>query len=268
MNAKLVGTVIVAFAATTAFAARPQGHSGGHHAVATRSGGGHYSGVRSSGGRSGVPHVSGGHAVPRRAPGVGRPGLSYAQRRHPRAGYGSGAWYGGRGRVYYGRGYHRYGYSPYYRYYPSYGYYYPSYGYYPYYGYYYPGFSVGLYYGNGYGYYPPYYAPYYGNSGDPAAGSYPPEAQPGDESVSGSDSASEQARVGETGEIQLDVQPDDASVYVDDQFFGLARQLQTLRLPPGPHRLEVVRPGFRTAERTVQVGPDAPVHVVIDLVRP
>ncbi len=63
------------------------------------------------------------------------------------------------------------------------------------------------------------------------------------------------------------MRPDDASVYLDDRFLGSARELRTLALSPGPHRVEVVRPGFRTVERTVQVRLDVPATVVVDLTR-
>jgi len=65
------------------------------------------------------------------------------------------------------------------------------------------------------------------------------------------------------------VRPDDASVYVDGEFKGAARQVHSLELPPGRHRIEVVRPGFRTEERDVDVDRDsgAGSELVIELQR-
>jgi hypothetical protein len=58
---------------------------------------------------------------------------------------------------------------------------------------------------------------------------------------------------GDTGSVRLQVSPRDASVYVDGEFRGSGRQAANLRLRPGRHRIEVVRPGFRTVEREVDV---------------
>ncbi len=56
-----------------------------------------------------------------------------------------------------------------------------------------------------------------------------------------------------TGTVSLDVEPRDASVYVDGEFRGAGREVRRLELPAGRHRIEIVRPGYRTAERDVEV---------------
>jgi hypothetical protein len=71
---------------------------------------------------------------------------------------------------------------------------------------------------------------------------------------------------GEAGTLLLDVRPSDASIYVDGAFRGTAR-LRSLRLTPGRHRVEVVRPGYRTVERDVDVEPGREVEVRLDLER-
>jgi len=53
--------------------------------------------------------------------------------------------------------------------------------------------------------------------------------------------------------LVLDVQPGDASVYVDGEFYGKASQVKQLDLPAGRHRLEVVRPGYKTVEKEVDI---------------
>jgi hypothetical protein len=180
-------------------------------------------------------------------------GLTGAQRRQPRPGYGSGHGYYGRGRY----GGSRYGHGYYGRGYPYYGYYGS-----------YPWFSLGFYYGGSYGYARPYYAPSYGYGYDyPAGDSYAAEPPPADEDAPPASSDERREDVRARGDLRLDVRPDDASVYLDDRFLGSARELRTLALPPGPHRVEVVRPGFRTVERTVQVRLDAPATVVVELTR-
>jgi hypothetical protein len=71
---------------------------------------------------------------------------------------------------------------------------------------------------------------------------------------------------GEHGSLRLSVTPGDASVYVDGAFRGTGR-LRTLRLPAGTHRVEVVRPGYRTVEREVEVRPGRTAELSIDLDR-
>ncbi len=68
--------------------------------------------------------------------------------------------------------------------------------------------------------------------------------------------------------LRLDVRPADASVYVDGQFRGTARELGELELAPGPHRIEVVRPGFRTEERDFDLAPGSARELSIELSRP
>jgi hypothetical protein len=72
---------------------------------------------------------------------------------------------------------------------------------------------------------------------------------------------------GERALVRLDVRPGDASVYVDGAFRGTGRDLRQLRLVAGRHRIEVVRPGYRTVERDVDVRRGETVDVDIDLDR-
>ena len=72
----------------------------------------------------------------------------------------------------------------------------------------------------------------------------------------------------EAGRLRLDVRPVDASIYVDGQFRGTAGQIGEMVLPPGPHRIEVVRPGFRTEERDVELAPGSARSLAIELARP
>jgi len=72
----------------------------------------------------------------------------------------------------------------------------------------------------------------------------------------------------EMGRLRLLVRPDDASVYVDGQFRGSGRQAGSIELPPGRHRVEVVRPGFRTEERDVDIDPGTTREEEVELQRP
>ena len=73
----------------------------------------------------------------------------------------------------------------------------------------------------------------------------------------------------EPGLVMVTVEPDDASVYLDGRFLGTGRELAALRsglmVDPGEHRLEVVRPGRQSAERTIDVESGRLLHVQIEL---
>jgi len=71
----------------------------------------------------------------------------------------------------------------------------------------------------------------------------------------------------DAGTLRLDLRPSDASVYVDGEFRGSGRRVESLRLAPGRHRLEVVRPGYRTVEREIEVRAGESSRVEIDLER-
>jgi hypothetical protein len=85
-------------------------------------------------------------------------------------------------------------------------------------------------------------------------------------SIAGEDARSEVPA--EFGKLQLSVQPEDASVYVDGAFRGTGREASSLRLAPGRHRIEVVRPGFRTAESEVEVPAGETTRLKVTLERP
>jgi hypothetical protein len=70
------------------------------------------------------------------------------------------------------------------------------------------------------------------------------------------------------GTVRLTVRPADASVYVDGAFRGSGREASSLKLAPGRHRIEVVRPGYRTMEREVDVAPGEATEVTFELERP
>ena len=71
----------------------------------------------------------------------------------------------------------------------------------------------------------------------------------------------------DAGSLRLRIHPGDASVYVDGRFRGAARDLESLRLAPGRHRVEVVRPGFRTVEREVEVSRGRSAELEVELTK-
>ncbi len=70
------------------------------------------------------------------------------------------------------------------------------------------------------------------------------------------------------GRLELSIRPEDASVYVDGAFRGSAGEASTLRLAPGRHRIEIVRPGYKTLEKEVEVAPGQTTNVKVELERP
>jgi hypothetical protein len=266
--------VVLAVAASLALAAQPALARG------TRGGGGRPGGAPGghpgghSVGRSGG-HSGGGYAVPRGSAPAYRPGGA-AQARHPQP-----------GRYYYGG-------APGRGHYPAYGHgHYPAYGYgrypaYPYYGYgyrYYPpyyGSSFGLYFGFGgaygyagagwgwpygygaYGWGAPYYAPapvthVYMSSPDRASEDPDAQAPPSD--------VRRDSSVPNTGHVRLAVSPADASVYVDDEFWGAASETRRMVLRAGRHSIELVRPGFAVERRELELAPGETSDVTVDMQR-
>jgi len=71
----------------------------------------------------------------------------------------------------------------------------------------------------------------------------------------------------EPGRLQLSIEPNDASVYLDGRFVGTGRELAGLRsgllVDAGEHRLEVVRPGYvgETRSVTIRGGDDSELRV-------
>lgn len=72
-----------------------------------------------------------------------------------------------------------------------------------------------------------------------------------------------------TGYLALNVVPKDASVYVDDQFYGTASQFndtdQAIVLRAGPHKVEIARPGFESYAGTLDVSVDKQTNVEVTL---
>lgn len=65
--------------------------------------------------------------------------------------------------------------------------------------------------------------------------------------------------------LRLSVQPDDASIYVDGAFHGMARSTKSVDLVPGRHKLEIVRPGFKTIEKDLELKPADTPHIDVAL---
>lgn len=67
------------------------------------------------------------------------------------------------------------------------------------------------------------------------------------------------------GSVRFEVRPADASIYVDGAFRGTGRDLRSLELKAGSHRVEIVKPGYRTYERDVMVDAAGFVDLSVEL---
>jgi hypothetical protein len=259
MTPKLLAAL--SLAALLVLAEQPAQAAGSRHGGSGRSGGarGVSSGPRQAGGGARSTTARFRSAAPARyssAPSYATRGGT-AERRHPRAGtgryyrpgYGSYRPYSGRyyrpyySRPYYGWGYgrSRFGASIYlgWPYYPG-GYFYPGY---------YAPYDYG--YGYDYGYRGDAYTDY-GYSG-------------GDRGTSDTDEPEAVDR--DLGRLRLEVEPDDATVYVDDAFRGTAREAQLIRLSVGRHVVELVRPGFSVERREVTITSGETTDLLVELER-
>lgn len=72
-----------------------------------------------------------------------------------------------------------------------------------------------------------------------------------------------------TGRVRLEIEPEDASVYLDGKFVGTGSDLSRLRaglvLDPGKHRLAVVRPGHRSQEMDFEVEAGEELDLEVEL---
>jgi len=70
-----------------------------------------------------------------------------------------------------------------------------------------------------------------------------------------------------SGSVRFEVRPSDASIYVDGEFRGTGRDLRSLELKAGSHRIEIVKPGYHTYERDVTVAAAEFVDLNVELER-
>jgi hypothetical protein len=70
------------------------------------------------------------------------------------------------------------------------------------------------------------------------------------------------------GLVNLEIQPNEATLYVDGAFRGMGKDISNLSLAEGHHRVEVVYPGYKTWARDVDVSTSEPTNLQIVLERP
>ena len=88
------------------------------------------------------------------------------------------------------------------------------------------------------------------------------DEEPGDVSVNREE---EEAEARDMATLHLDVQPTDAAVYIDGEICNLAQK--DIPVPEGRHSVEVVRPGYRSAEQEFDARAGRTVEVQVDLVK-
>lgn len=71
------------------------------------------------------------------------------------------------------------------------------------------------------------------------------------------------------GLLRLEIQPADAAVYLDGEFFASGEEINRLHgaipLAVGPHAIDVVRPGYASRSLEVEVDDGDPVRLRVDL---
>jgi len=77
----------------------------------------------------------------------------------------------------------------------------------------------------------------------------------------------EAAPSGPGGDVRLRVEPRDASVYVDGTYRGSGRDVPSLRLPAGHHRIELARPGFSSFAKEFDVEADRTIDLQLSMDR-
>src|SRR5207249_12067918 len=74
----------------------------------------------------------------------------------------------------------------------------------------------------------------------------------------------------DAAELKLNLKPDPAAVFVDDNYRGHAADFggafRSMRLSPGKHRLKVELPGYRTFETEVNLLPTQKSKVETELI--
>ena len=95
----------------------------------------------------------------------------------------------------------------------------------------------------------------------------PPENNDNDQGYYGDDQYRNENR--DQRPLVLHVEPSDATVYVDGNYYGTSNdngrnEIQVL-LPPGNHKIEVVRPGYESFSQDIMVSKDQDNHVNVIL---
>jgi hypothetical protein len=99
-------------------------------------------------------------------------------------------------------------------------------------------------------------------SGEDEAENLAGDAPPDDKDVAYDEEDPSDVR--DFGKLRLDVRPTDAAVYIDGQPYPRANE-DDVKLPAGTHRLEVVRPGYLSLERDVEIRADKTAKLDVEL---
>ena len=70
--------------------------------------------------------------------------------------------------------------------------------------------------------------------------------------------------------IVLEVSPTESSIYIDGKFWGISpanKKIENLRLKPGSYTLDVVKPGYRSYRKKLELNAGEDLKLVIKLVK-
>jgi hypothetical protein len=68
--------------------------------------------------------------------------------------------------------------------------------------------------------------------------------------------------------LHLDVEPDQASIYLDGRFLGIGGEIVSLSIEPGSHRIEVIYPGQKPQTRDFEARAGESVEIQVELQAP
>lgn len=69
-------------------------------------------------------------------------------------------------------------------------------------------------------------------------------------------------------QISLEIRPADAAIYLNGKFWGIVPEkgkIENLKLKTGTYTLEVIKPGFQSTKKTIQVKGQKPIRITIKL---
>ncbi len=68
--------------------------------------------------------------------------------------------------------------------------------------------------------------------------------------------------------VILEISPEESSIYVDGKFWGIAPEggvINNFNLQKGNHRIEVLKPGYKTVQKNINVAGEKELKVIIKL---
>ena len=70
------------------------------------------------------------------------------------------------------------------------------------------------------------------------------------------------------GNVTLEIQPAEAAIYLNGKFWGIVPEtgkIENLKLKPGTYTLEVIKPGYQSSKRTIEIESQKMIKITIKL---